>query len=842
MLLCRFFIASVLSWPAVSALLAPTQYANSTSAVQESTITSSASFDASSCSVDCTFTYPSRSASYWSKFVSVATVATVVVVINDSNNTTNTVTSYVESLLINGTAPTNSLPPRTDTNEAGTVTYQVQLLNGTYAAFAYPTVYYEVESAYEFNGTLPYSSGGRTTCISYDRTSLPLPTDTGPRPTGTVDPEDRFGSLYMMERLYFPDDWPTDELFTEVRQSCKGATIEGYPGAAAEVTYLTVTSTAHVSDPIATVPSTLSPQPTTLIYSQERPNPTTKTPSTVPADIDEVRVTVPSSPSARNPTLDPTLVTGVAPGTTSSPKVAPHLPSSTLVVESKGLTETDQQSAPKASAASVPTITPIGQIYPAGSVFTSGYIYETQTLVPGGPAISVLGNLISLPSEAASQTSNVPVAVVITHTDSPASSADTQSRTATVGVDTYILNGLGGSTVVIIMSPTSQVAAPGYVLGTQTLMPGGPPITVSGTKISLADGETLLVVHTGSGAQMETSGIAGFIQSNLSGSKAATTTETGLSSSAYAYVIGTQTLVPGGPVITVSGTQISLAPSGTQVIVGTDGRMETKTIAISGYIVSSLGGSALATNSGLNPSDHSTAQSSAYAYIIGTQTLVPGGPAITVSGTQVSLAPSGTEVIVGTGGQMETKIIAISGYIMSSLGGSALATTDSSLNPSDHSTAQSFIVSTAQGSAYAYIIGTQTLVPGGPAITVSGTQVSLAPSGTEVIVGTGGQMETKTMAISGYIVSSLGGSALATGSGLDPSDHSTAQSSIASTAQRSVTSTTSPSVNTALSGESSIPSSNILASTGATHPTEQVGFKALLLWAAVWCIWTFYHL
>jgi hypothetical protein len=74
-----------------------------------------------------------RASEYWSKYVTVETLATVVVIINDSNNTTETVTNYVQSLLINGTAPTNSLPPRTDTNSAGTVTQQIRILGGSSA-------------------------------------------------------------------------------------------------------------------------------------------------------------------------------------------------------------------------------------------------------------------------------------------------------------------------------------------------------------------------------------------------------------------------------------------------------------------------------------------------------------------------------------------------------------------------------------------------------------------------------------------------------------------------------------------------------------------------------------
>ena len=35
-------------------------------------------------------------------------------------------------------------------------------------------------------------------------------------------------------------------------------------------------------------------------------------------------------------------------------------------------------------------------------------------------------------------------------------------------------------------------------------------------------------------------------------------------------------------------------------------------------------------------------------YIIAGQTLVPGGPPITVSGTRISLAPQATDIIIGT--------------------------------------------------------------------------------------------------------------------------------------------------------------------------------------------------
>jgi hypothetical protein len=99
-------------------------------------------------------------------------------------------------------------------------------------------------------------------------------------------------------------------------------------------------------------------------------------------------------------------------------------------------------------------------------------------------------------------------------------------------------------------------------------------------------------------------------------------------------VIDGQTLAPGGPAITVSGTPISLAPGATAIVVGSstmpiivgDGNAPT---------VLTVGGQTIMENPG-------------GAFVIGSQTLAPGGPAITVSGTRISLAPGATDIVIGT--------------------------------------------------------------------------------------------------------------------------------------------------------------------------------------------------
>jgi hypothetical protein len=97
--------------------------------------------------------------------------------------------------------------------------------------------------------------------------------------------------------------------------------------------------------------------------------------------------------------------------------------------------------------------------------------------------------------------------------------------------------------------------------------------------------------------------------------------------------VGGQTVAPGGPAITVSGTPISVAPGATAVVVGSN----TVPIIGNGGMprVLTVGGQTITAN----PAGQLT---------IGGQTLVPGGPAITVSGTRLSLAPGATDIVVGT--------------------------------------------------------------------------------------------------------------------------------------------------------------------------------------------------
>lgn len=103
--------------------------------------------------------------------------------------------------------------------------------------------------------------------------------------------------------------------------------------------------------------------------------------------------------------------------------------------------------------------------------------------------------------------------------------------------------------------------------------------------------------------------------------------------SAGEFVVGSQTIAPGSPAVTISGTPISVEPQGTEAVVGSS--------------TQELGGT-ISSRPVLTVSTRVYTANSAGEFIIGSQTVVPGSPAVTISGTPISVAPQGTEAVVGS--------------------------------------------------------------------------------------------------------------------------------------------------------------------------------------------------
>ena len=192
--------------------------------------------------------------------------------------------------------------------------------------------------------------------------------------------------------------------------------------------------------------------------------------------------------------------------------------------------------------------------------------------------------------------------------------------------------------------------------------------------------------------------------------------------------VGSQTLTPGGA-ITVSGTLVSVAASATAVVIG------TSTIPLSPSAANPVGSPPV-----LSLAGYTFVENPASVFIIGSQTLTPGG-VITFDGSTVSLVLSATAVVIGT------NTIPLSPGLGTPASSPEVLTLGGSV----------FTANSVSG----FVIGSQTLTAGG-VLTVSGTVVSLAPEGSAVVIGSStevlaGVSATASVDVGGIIYSAFGG-------------------------------------------------------------------------------------
>ena len=394
---------------------------------------------------------------------------------------------------------------------------------------------------------------------------------------------------------------------------------------------------------------------------------------------------------------------------------------------------------------------------------SSAFAIDGQKLTPGGQ-ITVSGTPISLASDASvavigSSTQNLRYAITtpalvghdrVLSFDDSAITADSASafiiagETLTPGGEITVSGipiSLGpGASIAVVGSSTQQLVTPTpteerlltfagstftadrnsvFTIAGQTLSPGG-VITVSGTPISLGPSATIAVIGSSteilaSAGGAETAKIITFGDSTYTADTATN------------FVIAGQTLTPDG-VITVSGTPISLGTSATIAVIGSS----TETLAsikdIETTKMITFGGSTYTADA-------------ASDFIIAGQTLTPGG-VITISGTPISLDSSATVAVIGSSTETLASAKGTETVEMITFGGSTY-TADAASD---------------------FIIAGQTLTPGG-VITVSGTTISYASSGSDIVVG--GTTES-VMGLATYIMNGFGPTETSIANGSEP--------------------------------------------------------------------------
>ena len=321
-------------------------------------------------------------------------------------------------------------------------------------------------------------------------------------------------------------------------------------------------------------------------------------------------------------------------------------------------------------------------------------------ITAGGSAITTGNAVISVNSQGV-------VVSSLTQSDSP-QNPDTDSDIRS-GIDmtfssnpvvaTYAFNSAGptasGAVVCIGSGPASTLALSNgnLVVGSQTLSNGGSAATVNGQTISVGSSGIIVDGNTYAVSVLTSPTISGAVVT-LGGS-----TFTASATGSNEFVIGSQTISEGGPAATVNGQVVSVGSG--DIIVG------DSTIAISTLSQGSAAGPAQAV---FTIGSNVYTETAGSNLVIGSETLSIGGPAATVSGEVVSLAPNGV----------------ILSHASSSLSTSPPQTTSGVVFTLLHST-----ITDIEGSTL--VIGGQTLTPGGQAATIGGEYISVGSSG--VVLG-----------------------------------------------------------------------------------------------------------
>ena len=277
------------------------------------------------------------------------------------------------------------------------------------------------------------------------------------------------------------------------------------------------------------------------------------------------------------------------------------------------------------------------QIQAAGQ---GGGIIIASTTIPSGVQITIDGTPLSVGKDhiiiIASSTIRLnpqPAKSIVTLVNGDVISAGGQAALAS---GTTVALAPNNDALIIVNGKTSPIAPPppisiltiagqtltpapsGFVVQGHSVLPGGSAVTVvGGSTISLASDGNALIVN-GKTSPLPPASVAVF----RAGSHTFTAAPTG-------FAIGGQSVRPGGTAVTFAGSTFSLASAGNAVVInGVSTPLPPASMSV--FKVGSQVFTATPTG-----------------FRIGTQSISPGGSAVTVDGTMVSLGLS-QQLVIGT--------------------------------------------------------------------------------------------------------------------------------------------------------------------------------------------------
>lgn len=310
----------------------------------------------------------------------------------------------------------------------------------------------------------------------------------------------------------------------------------------------------------------------------------------------------------------------------------------------------------------------------------SNAVFGSQTLVPGGPAVTISGTPVQIGPSA-----------IIIGTKTVAFSASSFQKAPSP---------ISGGSQVAGSGPDSEFPAAITVEGSTVTRTPAPVFIVDGQTVE--QGRTIIVnnkaISIGSGGALVIDGSS--ISMAIPGSPETFTSvgETIVISSTPAYVFGSgETLLPGGAAVSVGGTQFSLAPSATALVVDGSVTSDLSPPETNAPLALTIG------------SDTLTANAATQFLLAPDNILTPGG-LVTISGTTIGLQTGGSVAVIN---------------------GVTQTLSHPTITPAPQLTVGGTVFEPNLGSTFE--ISGQELTPGGD-ITVSGTTISLAADASLVAI------------------------------------------------------------------------------------------------------------
>ena len=715
--------------------------------------------------------------------------------------------------LVNGTLK-QSVPPRTDTNDAGTVTAEAGWGNSvTYVA--YPTRWYNVQDYFQWNGSIPITSAGTASCETFAATNeswvscfttdraeswtysagatvcetytglSPLPSHTAWPDPGTqeVNTQDPQGHWYKLvgaygsgdgERLvdadFFSQYWPGQPIVS-IFEQCNPIMGAAPASAVQAVSFLLATTTINdtpqspASIPKA-VPATTSSMPVPKLGepSQSPVFSTARTEQPASSLSEPPATALPAStPEASSSSRDiGGVIVGIIPSlSAASPAQSNHQPNSATPPVSVGGSQ-----APASPNESEPPRTTSQNV--------SGIIVGlVPSLVSSQNAPSGDSQSVNPAPAQPSNSVNGPIEPVTPAHPAPSSQSNGGAETAAAA--SSVVPALPALT--IGSSVVTPDASSNFVIGSQILRPGGSITVGSGsdtTVVAIQTDGSQTVVLQGSSAFTVPSNTHFFPGPNSAGPAIVVGSSTVTAGSSGEYVVAGQTLKPGSSITAGFGSETTV------IALQTD---SLQTIVQVGTSYTTLGSrptiAPVITSPPIVVGDSTITATPTGAYVVSGQTLHPGSHITIGSGahtTIVALQTSGSQTVLVVGSVSSTVAAATASNVYMidgttiTAGGEAFledGTTYSALpSGSGILVAANGITTTIQPGVAVYTIAGTTLLAGGSVLTIDGTTYSALASGSGVLVAASGTTFTShapqpSDGLGGYIYSGLQPSATA---------------------------------------------------------------------------------